>query len=257
MHELDWTTVLGYIGAMNPALAASFRGVPDHEIEACEAQFNVRLPSAYVGFLRVMGEDSGALRPFGRTQVHTFSEVVAQLPLEDDPGDRFFMIAFDVDPMPIADLKTFLDLGRSDGRDAPLAVFEVGEGAPVIVNDWDPTLGETLIRRIFSHVELDRRLHRASVFVHSASHDDGLQIKQACINLLLSLQFERVLPEEERVVCLRRGSTSALVLVEDKTHLVDLRLATDDPVDELDPILTPVLTRFERSELVQSPRQGI
>jgi len=257
MHELNWNILLEYIRAKDPRLAASFRGVPRRDIEACEAKYRVTFPISYVGFLVVMGEDSGSLQPFGRTQQHTFSEILQQLPLDDDPGERFFMIAFDVDPLPLADLKTFLDLARSDGNDAPLAVFETGEGASPIINDWDFMLGESLTRRIFNNLELDRRTYKGRVFVQSQNPKHGLEIKRASMELLAGAGFQVALPELNRVACLRRDASSAFVIVQDETHLVDVTLGTDNDLEGVDMALTSLLNAFPESQLIESARKRV
>src|SRR5262249_47716968 len=137
------------------------------------------------------------------------------------------------------------------------AVFEIGEGALAIVNDWDFTLGETVTRRIFTHLEFNRRTYKGRVFVQSQNPPHGLEIKKGSAEILLRLGFQVALPEQNRVLCARRGATSALVTVQDETHLVDIRLGTDDDRDGLDSVLNSLLTGFPQSELIEGPRKSI
>jgi hypothetical protein len=249
---VDWQALIEFIRRSDPALGSSFRGVPRRDIEACEAEYSIALPSNYVDFLLTMGEDSGGIEPFGPTQVHTFSELLALLPPEGYPGRRFFKVAFESDPMALAVLDTFLDLARSDGQDAPLVRFETGVNTVPEVNDWDHTFGESVTRRVFSRLELNRRSYRAMIFVKSRNPADALAIKKTSTELLAQAGLQLALPDLKRVACLSLDSASALVVVDDETSLLDVHLGADD-LGALEILVELLLPRLPDSELVEPP----
>lgn len=223
---MNWQALMDYIRAKDPALAASFRGVSRREIAACETEHAVTLPSSYVEFLLAMGEDSGGLRPFGPTQEHAFSELVATLPADDYPGDRFFKVAFEADEDALALLDTFLDLTRSDGNDAPLVRFEAGGALPE-THEWDFTFGEVLTRRVFQAVDLRRRSHSARIFVAFRDLTAAGEIRQAAVTLLTRSGLHLALPDLPHVCCLAGDTASALIGVFNETALVDIEVAAD------------------------------
>ncbi len=121
---MDWSRVMAFMQQRDPALVASLVGVPRPQIDAVQAQYRIQFPAVYVDFLQTMGEGSGGLTPFGNTQVHRFSELIAQLPPQDYPADRFFKVAFESDEMALACFDTYLDLARNDGDDSAIVRFE-------------------------------------------------------------------------------------------------------------------------------------
>jgi hypothetical protein len=249
---VDWQALVEFIHGKDPGLVPSFRGVPRRDIDACEAEYSIRLPSSYVDFLLTMGEDSGGLEPFGPTQVHTFSELLALLPPDGYAGQRFFKVAFESDPMALAVLDTFLDLARSDGQDAPLIRFETGVNAVPEVNDSDHTFGESVTRRVFSRLELNRRSYGAMIFVKSRNPADALAIKKTSTELLAQSGLQLALPDLKRVACLSRDSASALVVVDDETKLVDLQLGADN-LGAVEILVEALLAGLPDSELVEPP----
>jgi hypothetical protein len=227
---VDWQALLTFIRSRDAELAASFRGVPRRQIAAVEKEYGITLPASYVDFLQVMGEDSGGLQPLGPTQDHTFSEVRDLLPPEGYP-ERFFKVAFETDPQALADVDSLIDLGRSDGQDAPLVRSETGdEDEPIVppVSEADWTFGETVTERIFSRLELERRPFRGKVFVSDRDPADAQEVKRRALAVLAEKGAQPALPELPRVACVTGEGLSAVVDVHDETKLVSIRLGADD-----------------------------
>ena len=244
---LDWTRVTDFIARRDPELAASFKGVSRSDIDAVQRRLDVTLPSTYVDFLTTMGEASGILQPFGETQVHTFSDLVAQLPLSSYISKRFFKISFESDEFAVAFLDTYLDLSRSDGHDAPLVTFEEPtEPGRTDFPDESLTLTERLLYHIFWTLDTSGREYGARMVMFGANEKDAIAA------VLGPAGFTKALPDVRRVTCLSRNSASALLSVSDDRGLVALELGADDS-DELEGLVQQVLEQFPGANLQEPP----
>jgi len=238
--RLEWSRVIDFIARRDAALASSFVGVRQSEIDAVQAQYRITLPSTYVDFLRTMGENSGELYPFGETYVHTFSALLEQLPPEDYPAERFFKVVFVAEEFAVDPIDTYLDLSRSDGHDAPLVEFEPPLG-PNETNFSEDHLSfaERLIYNVFRRLDVDQRRYGADIVVFGRDPWNGTGIKQAALDVLIRSGFAAALPDLGRVGCLSRESVSVLISVSDKGKLVkfemggDSRDAIEQPVRDL------------------------
>lgn len=254
--QIDWKALLEYMLNADAALVSTLRGVPRREIEVVEDECSVSLPSNYVNFLLSMGEDSGELRPFGPTQVHTFSKLREMLPPEDYSGDRFFKVAFESDDLALAYLDTFLDLGSSDGMDARVVQFETGEDVIPAVEGVDWTFGESLIECVFSDLELRRRSYGAKVVGASADLAYALQLKETAADILGRHGFRHALTGLKRVGAFSLDHASALLTVSDPTNLLNIKLASDDLVS-LEKLIALLLAELPSSELAELPLKRV
>src|SRR5262249_51966390 len=141
----------------------------------------------------------------------------------------------------------FLDLGRSDGIDAPLVAFqdsdeaEIDEFDAARVRNMPFTFSEQATNSFFSILVLARTTTRAMVTI--APLDRGGS-NANIVDSLQAMGFRSVLPPERRVTTLRRGSLGALVNVwELDLHGATIALGGDDRV-ELNVVIDQLLGRF-------------
>jgi len=227
-RQIDWSRVIDFIAQRDVALASSLVGVEPSQIEAVQAQFGIELPSAYVNFLRTMGEETGILMPFGDTQVHAFSELIAEFPPDGYPPKRFFKVAFEASQYPVAVLDTYLDVTRSDGLDAPLVRFEIPlENERTELVEAPLSFAETVFYRMFWELDMIRRDFEATLVVQGLSPVDARATKDSAVTSLAELGFTMALPELVRVACLNRESSSLLISISDVNQLVAFRLSGD------------------------------
>jgi hypothetical protein len=227
-RQIDWSRVIQFITQRDAALASSLVGVAAGQIESVQAQLGIVFPSAYVDFLRTMGEQSGSVLPFGDTQVHTFSKLVAQFPPEDYPPKRFFKVAFEASPNPIGVFDTYLDLTRADRLDAPLVRFEIAlEGESPEILDEPLSFAETLCYRVFWELDMMRRDFDATLLVEDVAPVDALTTKDAAMSALGERGFTVALPDLVRVACLNREALSVLISISDESELIEFHLSSD------------------------------
>ena len=225
---IDWSRVIQFITQRDAALASSLVGVAQGQIDSVQAQFGIQFPSAYVDFLRTMGEHSGSLWPFGETQVHAFSKLVAQFPPDDYPPKQFFKVAFEASQNPVAVFDTYLDLTRADGLDAPLVRFETAlEGE--LPEIWTSRL---VLRRHsstagFWELDIMRRDFEARLVAEDLVPPDALTTKDRAISALAEGGFTMALPDLVRVACLNHDAFSVLISISDKSELVEFHLSSD------------------------------
>lgn len=238
--RVNWAQVVGFIEQHDATLASSLVGVSQHEIDAVQAQYRITLPSAYVDFLRTMGENSGTLHPFGQTYSHSFSELLEELPPDGYPTDRFFKVALASEEFAVDLIDIYLDLSRSDGHDAPLVLFETSlKPAPTHINNYYLSFAERVIYRVFWQLELSRRRYREDVLVSGRDSSDSDAVKRMALAVLTRSGFAAALPDLPRVGCLTRESASVAASISGTGRLVkfqvggDSRDALEEPVREL------------------------
>ncbi len=252
--QIDWSRVIDFIARRDAALAASFVGVRPNQIDALQVEYGITLPSVYVDFIRTMGENSGELQPFGETQVHTFSELIEQLPPDGYPPKRFFKVAFEGDESSVTFLDIYLDLTRSDGHDAPLVMFETPFEPTDDFREQYLSLVERLVYHIFQKLDVDRKRYGADIVVFGRDSRNGTEVKHAAVDVLTRSGFVAALPDLRRVGCLTRESVSVLISVSDTGNLVELEIggdsleATEEPVRDL-------LAAFPGAELSEPPAE--
>jgi hypothetical protein len=230
MHRA-WSQVIDFIVRKDATIASSFVGVAQSEIDAVQARYRITLPRIYVEFLRSMGESSGALQAFGTTYVHAFSALLAQLPAEDYPGERFFRVAFVAEQYATDPIDTYLDLARSDGNDAPLVDFETPfSPEDTRFSEDHLSFAERLHYRIFRELDIDRRRCGADVVVFRDA-----EAKDAGLDILTRFGFATALPDLRRVACLSRESVGVLISVSDAGALTKFEIGGDSesPIDDV------------------------
>lgn len=225
---MAWGELLSFLKARDPAYLCTVQGVPGAEIERCQALCGVSLPRFYVDFLGTMGADPGAFHPFGAKQDCDFYALAEELPPEYYPAQCYFKVAAADDPAAISPPDTFLDLLRSDGQDAPLVRFEDGGGFSGRVIEVGQTLGERLTAGIFQCFEVARHGNAGSLSEYADSVREARRTLSRMLELLATMGFKPVLPAMPRVICLRRGSLSALVELAEGTESVDITFGSDD-----------------------------
>jgi hypothetical protein len=225
-----WAELKELMRVRDPEYLSTVRGVSREEISLCEKGCGIVLPSLYVEFLMTMGAGHGRFFPFGATQVCNFYALIEQLPAEDYPGQKYFKIAFENDPGEITPYDFFLDLGGSDGHDAPLVwiesgiEFEAGDEKKVGF-----TLQEWFDGRVFHYFEKSLRPHLRTVYLSPPSDSGIRQCMQQAIGLLSRMGLEPALPLMPRVACFRGESLSAKVEHRDTTRGVRVGFGADDP----------------------------
>ena len=254
-RPIAWSQVIDFIGRRDAELASSFVGVRQSEIDAVQAQYGISLPSAYVHFLRTMGENSGELHPFGNTYVHTFSELLEQLPPEDYPGDRFFKVAFVIEELAVDLIDIYLDLNRSDGYDSPLVSFEIPlEPNATNFSEDRLSFAEKLVYRVFRKLDVDRKRYGATIVVFGGDPGNLRGTKQAALNVLMRSGFAAALPELQRLGCLTRESVSMLISISDARKLIRVEMGSDrrDAIEEL---VRDLLAAFPGAQLSAPPAE--
>jgi hypothetical protein len=241
---MNWDALAAFISAEDPAFASLLRGVPHEELARVEEEFGLRLPLNYRQFVTTMGKDSAGLYLFGPSQNQTFDDLLIYLPDDSYPAERYFRIAFPVDDSDISPPDYFLDLSRSDGVDAPVVMFEdTGSFKTEDVEETGFTFGEQVTRRVFTVLVLDRLPERATLVLARPSPELMKATKGAVLTLLGTMGFVPVLPELERVSCLRRGRLGALVDERVNGLAVAISIGSDDAMS-LEVVLDQLLERF-------------
>jgi hypothetical protein len=253
--RLAWSQVIDFIVQHDATLAASFVGVRQSDLEAVQTQYGIRLPSAYADFLRMMGENSGELHPFGETYVHAFSELLEQLPPDGYPAERFFKVAFVAEDLAVDLIDIYLDLSRSDGDDAPLVAFETPL-APNATNFSEDHLSfaERLVYRIFRRLDVDRRRYGAALVVFGAGAWDGRATKQAALNVLMRSGLSAALPDLRRVGCVTRESISVLISDSAPQKLVKFEIGGSSR-EAIDESVRHLLGAFPEAQLTEPPTE--
>lgn len=225
---MNWERALAFINAADPAFSGLIKGVPPADIAAAEAGCGIRLPRAYREFVLLMGADSGRFSATTATQTHQFYEVMALLPDEDYPLDRYFRISFASDDSLISPPDYFLDLSRSDGEDAPLVTFEGGGSFnPDDVRETGFTFGEQVTERIFRFFEFGERSTRERIFIHQVRAADAPARMTAAIELLTLMRLDFALAALPRVACLSRPDASVIVAIREPNELVKVNISSD------------------------------
>jgi hypothetical protein len=247
--RMSWNELVGFIDAADPSFMAKTHGVPRSDVEATEAGCRITLPDLYRQFLMTMGVDSDGFPPFGATQMHGFYDVIAELPTEDYPRDRYFRVSLASDDSQISPPDWFLDLARGDANDAPLVTFEGGGGfAPQNVVDTGFTFGEHITDAVFRFFELDRRPATDRIFVANLSPPEARRRMKVAADLLTKMGFEVVLPVLARVTCLRRKTASVVIAVREPTELLKLNVGCADR-KELGTLIDQILVGLPGAEI--------
>ena len=234
--------LLDFINDRDPALRASFQGVPREKILACEKKWGIHLPQGYVDFLIAMGENSGKLRllaPYDSDFEGTETQRESPEYEEYSLPRRYFKIAYDEDDMCSLDL--YLDLDRSDGQDAPLVEVETGfPDASTDEADVGLSFVERVTERVFWNYALKDPPDQSRVFISMPMRSKGpspgwkkvdphLQEKKiAADELLMRLNFTRLLPSLPRISCFSQPGLNVSVEVSKGVSSVVLELAGDD-----------------------------
>lgn len=227
---MAWVELKALMRARDPGYLSTVKGISREDISLCEKGCGIVLPSLYIDFLRTMGTDTGRFRPFGATQVCNFYALIEQLPAENYPGNRFFKVAFDNDPGAISPYDFFLDLGGSDGHDAPLVWIEsCSEYEPGDEKEVGFTLQEWLSSRVFHYFEASLHPHIRTVYLSPPTGSGVKQCMQQAISLLSQMGLEPALPPMPRVACLRSESLSAKVEHRETTRGIRIGFGADDP----------------------------
>jgi hypothetical protein len=250
--RLDWTRVTDFIASRAPDLAASFVGASRRDVEIAQERSGLVFPSSYASFLVTMGEDSSGLHPFGDSQVHALSDLMAQWPPEDPIPKQFFKIAYESDQFAVAFLDTYLDVSRSDGHDAPIVTFETPVSGRVDFPQESLSFAETVLYRIFWMLEVSVRAFGARIVIFNSRDWGGAKEKDAPAALLTQAGFEFALPELPRVACLSQASASALLSVSDTGRLVAVDLGADNR-EAVEKLVDELLKRFPDAELQDPP----
>jgi hypothetical protein len=247
--------VIDFIARRNAALPPSFVGVRQADIDAVQTDYGITLPSAYVNFLRTMGEHSGELYPFGQMYVHAFSKLLEQLPPEDYPADRFFRVVFVAQEFATDPIDTYLDLARSDGHDAPLVDFETPFGASETNFGEDHlSFAERLIYNIFRRLDMDQRKYGAQIVVFDRNSKDLADIKHVALDVLSRSGLIEALPDLQRVGCLSREAVSAMVSISNIGKLVMCEISGNNMVAIEQPV-RELLAAFPDAKLSQPPAE--
>lgn len=250
---MNWSDLLGLVTARDPAYLRTIQGVPREEVARCEENARIRLPGLYVDFLVTMGAGSGAFHPFGATQTCTFAALIAELPTEDYPEDRYFKVAFESDPSMITFYDMFLDLGRSDGEDAPLVTFETGgEFAPHIVTEVGFTVAEWLSSGVFASFELRRRPQHEHLGCFRPTRGEIQHAMEAALELFVAQGLEPALPPLPRVACLRDATRSVLLTSRGTSHALGIEVGADSRA-ALAPAIEQILQRLPGTKLHARP----
>jgi hypothetical protein len=249
--RLDWTRVTDFIATRAPELAASFVGASRRDIDLAQDQSGITFPSTYTDFLLTMGEDSGELHPFGDSQVHALSDLMAQWPPDESIPKRFFKIAYESDQFAVAFLDTYLDVSRSDGHDAPVVTFETPVSGRVDFPEESLSFAEAVVYHIFWMLDVSVRAFGARVVIFNGEWG-GAKEKDAPVAVLAGAGFELALPEQARVVCLSQDSASALVSVSDAGKLVAVDLGADSR-EGVERLVDQLLGRFPDAQLQDPP----
>lgn len=227
---MAWAELKELMRAFNPGYLSTVKGVSREEVSLCEKGCGIVLPCLYVDFLMTMGAGNGRFAPFGAMQVCNFYALIEHLPAEDYPGQRFFKVAFDNDPGAISPYDFFLDLGGSDGHDAPLVRIEsCTEYEPGAEKTTGFTLQEWFNSQFFHYFENSLHPYIRTVYLSPASASALKQCMQQVLGLLSRMGLEPALPLMPRVVCLRGESLGALVELDETTRGVSVGFGADDP----------------------------
>jgi hypothetical protein len=241
---MPWEALAGFIRTLDPAFARSVKGVPAEEIQRVEREYRLHLPGVYRDFLEMMGMDSGEFSLFGFGQDESFDDLIAEMPDASYPLDRYFRISRAGDDAGFSASDYFIDLGRTDGDDAPIVRFEdTQDFTPEHVAEWRFTFGEWVTRQVFSFLVLDRAAARAMVVITRDDVAEGQFSKEAVMTLLGRANFEPALPSLPRVGCLRRGESGALVDVLAGGLAVEVILSAGERRD-LEVVVDQLLVRY-------------
>ena len=248
---MSWDHLVELVRSEAPSLLASVTGVPPLEIAGVEEQYHVRLPEAYRQYLLVMGEDSAGFHLFGPSWNHRFRDVVARIPEDTCPVEKYFKIAYADDAAMISPPDYFLDLTRSDGLDAPILAFEGGEDFnPDDIQQEGFTFLECAYRRLFGHIANSRLPERALMTI--PVHRHAITIT-ALRSVLEATGFAAALEPLARVVCLRRDAVWAMVDLDAEERDFAISLWSRDRAS-LEALLDQLSVRFGGAETAYRSR---
>jgi hypothetical protein len=241
---MNWESLTAFIVAEDPAFASRLRGVPPEDLDRVEQELGVRLPMDYRQFAAIMGRETAGFYLFGPGENQNFADLVADLPTDSYPADRYFKIAFPSDDSDISPPDYFLDLSRSDDVDGPVVMFEdIGEFTAEEVAETGFTFAEQLTRRIFTFLVLERLPERATMTLGRLSREQAAADRSDAIVLLGRMGFAPVLDDLPRVSCLRRDRLAALVDERVDGFGLAVRLGSPDK-HALEVVLDQLLERF-------------
>jgi hypothetical protein len=232
---MDWDALTHFVGTEDPPFAASVQGVSREELDEVERARHIQLPRGYRRFLTMMGRDSDGFYLFGPHRNQKFDDLLAQVSPRLYPQQRYFKIAFAVEPSEISPSDYFLDLARSDGADAPIVMFQDDEDSgiddfkPEYVRETPFTFTERATNRLFTFFVLDRAAHRSRVVIGAMSAANRRAANDNVVEILGKMNFEPVLPSSRVVGTFRRGRFGALVTVREDLRCVAIDLGGDGP----------------------------
>lgn len=247
---MNWDRAIQFIDRVDATFLANAKGVPLKDIEAAEAGCRVRLPRAYRQFLLLMGSDSGEFQAISATQTTSFYEVLALLPDDDYPVERYFRVSFASEDAQVSPPDYFLDLAHGDDEDAPLVAFEGGgHFDPRDVMQTGFSFGEQVTDRIFRHFEFGRRAERERVFVLEVEPRDAPEHMRVAIDLLTRMGFGLALAPLPRLACMSRPGASSIVAIREPNRLLKINVGCESR-SELLRLVDQLLVGLEGAELV-------
>lgn len=226
---MAWADIAAFLASREPGLPRAVRPVPRDVVAVVERECGVTLPAMYVELLTTLGADAAGYHPFGPTQDHDFYRLVQQLPARYYPGRDYFKVSrcihADIEPE-----DHYLDLTRAAGDDTPLVtIARASSFSRDHVRDLESTLAEALTRNAYTTFEVERRPHRAWVFVSADTRADAHARRDLVAARLRRLGLAPPMPPLARVVCLGDGARAAQIVVDEEVVVVDI--AGADAVD--------------------------
>lgn len=219
---MKWAELFEFMVQRDPEFGPGLVGVSRDDVETCQRELGITLPSVYVDFLVTMGADSGRYRPFGGNMDANFYSILRQIPPEDYDIHEYFLIAWDMyDPSRVHPSDLYLDLRRSDGHDCALFVTDHEDWHADAPNQSRLTLLQEMTWYAWRDFEAKRRKANRIVYIHppgarvSVPPSDLEPLRGKALEVLDRRGFSHMLPAQDRVDCLDSPSLSASVVVLD------------------------------------------
>jgi hypothetical protein len=226
---MNWNAVIEFVRSRNAAAAQAMTGVPEEDIRSVEKGLQIVLPTDYRGFLTVMGRESGDCRPFGATQSHDFYELVELMSDETLEAPRYFRVTRETDLSEISPHSLYLDLARSDGRDAPLVAIEDDEPPePNVAEEVGLTVTERLVQGIFRCFEHDLYPEKEAIVIHKVAPDGADTLMTRIVQLLEESGLAPAMPLQRRVVCFSGDGMSVLAGVKEHLKMINVTVSGTD-----------------------------
>lgn len=232
MPVTDFADLLAFVESRDSRMREALVGVPEAEIREIEREIGVVLPELYVAFLASMGQSAGGFHPFGTGREHRFHDLLVELAEEiadgEQPSRRYFRISINTDPSVIIACDDYLDLRRSDGRNAPVVMFEQGSDLrDEDVMDKHEGFFEHLTVRLFRHLELEKRESIANVAIPGLTQREAPSVIRQLIELGGRAGVQPVFEPFEDLICLSSDDTSLSGQWDAGLRLVSVDVASD------------------------------